>query len=139
MIIEGLNLLIRTGVTSNITQDQIRKFIQRLNFTHIVNRGLDKIFRAFRAEDEATEKDIDADVEKTKEWLREKIGTTFNEATSPSDENLLGIDMSDWGGDRNAQQRRSSTPWAQMQRAMRDYREYVEQKLGDLCPWHHWQ
>ena len=43
-------------------------------------------------------KDIDTDVGILKEWLRECIGTTYAEATSASEANLLNLDLSEWGG-----------------------------------------
>ena len=138
MIIEALNLLIRKAITSNITEEQIRKFIRRLNFTHVVNRGLDAILFHFRRNAVAVDKDIRADVNKIKEFLRVTIGSTYAVATAPSDENLMDLDMTDWGGDRTAAGKRNNTPWEQMRRGSIGYREYVRRKVGDLCPWHHW-
>ena len=40
-------------------------------------------------------KDITADVQRIKEFLRQNIGTTYATATQPSDANLLGVDMTD--------------------------------------------
>ena len=51
-----------------------------------------------RTRDTATPKDIGADVLLIKEFLRKHIGATYATATQPSDANLLGVDMSDWGG-----------------------------------------
>ena len=67
------------------------------------------------------------------------IGTTFAQATTPSDVNLLNLDMTDWGGDRSAAQKRNNTPWALIRLAMVDYRTYVEEKVTNACPWHKWQ
>ena len=138
MIIEGLNKLITQGVTANVTEGLICKFIRRLNFTHVVTRGLETVLQRFRRREEGTDKDIDADVLLIKEFLREHIGTTYAEATLPSDDPLPGMDMSDWGGDRSARDRRNGTPWRQMEAGMQDYRDYVERKVADLCPWHKW-
>ena len=138
MFIEALNAMIKAAVTANITEDQIRKFIRRLNFTNVVNRGLEAVLRHYRKDPQAVDKQIRTDVEMMKEFLREKIGNNYAKATSPSDDNLLGLDLSEWGGDRNAQEKRNGTPWRQMQRAMADYRDYVERKVADLCPWHRW-
>ena len=37
-----------------------------------------------------------------------------------------------------ARDRRNGTPWRQMEAGMQDYRDYVERKVADLCPWHKW-
>ena len=136
--IEQLNLMISNGVTANITKEQVEKFIRRLNFTHVVNRGLDRIFQANRAEKAATAKRIDNDVKLIKEDLYKCIGSTFASATAPSDANKLDLDLTDWGGDRNGQQRRNGAPWEQMAREMRDREEYVRETITRLCPWHSW-
>ena len=135
MFIEYMNLLIRQGLTTSITKDSIRTFIQQLNFTAVVNRGLEAIIQRLRSRDEATLKNIDHDVALIKEFLRSKIGTTWAQATQPSDANVLGVDLSDWGGRRAARQQ---APWEQMRWAMTDYREWVRDQVAKLCPWHHW-
>jgi hypothetical protein len=139
MVIEMLNLLVKQSVVANITHDLIRKFIRRLNFTWVVHRALEAILKENRQRDEATLKDIDADVQLLLEWLRTSIGTTYAEATKPSDDNLLNLDMSRWGGDRTPANRRNGAPWKQRERAMVDYRTYVRGKLAMYCPWAMWQ
>ena len=89
----------------------------------------------FRKPSDESLKKIDNDVALIKEFLRNKIGRTFAEATAPSDENLLSVDMADWGGNRNA---RARAPWHQMRDGMRDYRKYVRKQVTDKCPWHKW-
>ena len=64
-------------------------------------RHLDAIVKEHRQRDEATLKNIDTDVEQLLDWLR-TIGTDYATATAPSDDNLLGLDLSQWGGDRCA-------------------------------------
>ena len=139
MFIEALNLCIKKAVTSHITEESICKFIRRLNFTNVVNRGLETVIRHFRKDPRAVDKVVRTDVDAIKEFLRGTIGTTYAQVTTASDANLMGIDLTDWGGDRTAREKRNGTPWAQMQRAMRDYRDYVQHKVADLCPWHSWQ
>jgi hypothetical protein len=138
MIIEGLNKLIRQGVTANVTESLICKFIRRLNFTHIVSRGVEGMLAHFKRKEEGTAKDIDTDKELIKEFLRQHIGTTYAQCTAPTDVPLPGMDMSEWGGTRRARDVRRHTPWAQMADGMTDYRDYVTRKVGDLCPWHKW-
>jgi hypothetical protein len=134
--IENLNLLIREGVTSNITRELIEKFIKRINFTGLVNRALDAIFRDQRKQEEATDKDVDNDVQLIKDFLHTHIGTTYAAATAASDANSMGLDLSTWGGARHA---RREAPWAQMEREMADVDDFVRDVVTRLCPWHHWQ
>ena len=138
MVVEMMNMMIKHSVVANITHDLIRKFIRRLNFTWVVHRGLDAIVKEHRQRDEATLKQIDTDVQLLLDWLRAGIGTTYAEATRPSDDNLLGLDLARWGGDRRAQDRRRGAPWKQRERAMEDYDTYIKGKLGMYCPWHMW-
>ena len=81
---------------------------------------------------------IDTDVETLKKFLRTSIGTTWAEATAPSDANLLGLDMTNWGGDRSPVQKRQNTPWAQIRDAAFDYRTYIKERLEANAPWHKW-
>ena len=133
--IEIMNAWIKEAVVANITESQVCKFIRRLNFTHVVLRGLKSITRRFRKDETESLKKIDADVEKIKEFLRLKIGSDWATATTPSNENVLGVDMADWGGNCRP---RKNAPWKQMERGMADYREYVTRNITKLCPWHRW-
>ena len=67
------------------------------------------------------------------------IGTDYATATAPSDDNLLGLDLSQWGGDRRAADRRKGAPWERRKRAMADGREYIRKKVTTYCPWMMWQ
>ena len=135
MIIEIMNSWIKSSVVANITESQICKFISRLNFTHIVMRGLLLIMRKFRKPEPESLKDIDKDVAQIKEFLRERIGRDFRTATQPSHANLLDLHMVHWGGN---QYPRRNSPWKQMERAMTDYRTYVKRQVTKLSRWHHW-
>ena len=135
MPIEKLNLWIKESVVSNISESQIVQFIRRLNFMQMVTRAVQSLVRSRRSLDTATLKDISADVQLIKEFLRHHIGTTYATATRPSDANLLGIDMADWGGLRR---QRACAPFNQMRNAAAGYRDYVQRQLAKLCPWHHW-
>jgi len=95
--------------------------------------------KANRARDEATLKDIDKDKKLLIEWLRTSIGTTYAQATQASNDNLLGVDMSRWGGDRDAAAKRRGAPWAKRIAVMQDCDEYVRRKMRDYCHWHSWQ
>ena len=107
---------------------------------YVVNRGLEAIIKRFCTNTDGLEtlKAVDTDVEAIKEFLRLNIGTTFAQCTTPSDANLLGLDMKHWGGDRSAVHKWNGTPWAQRRRAMQDYRRYVMEKVCKACPWHRW-
>ena len=100
-----------------------------------VMRGLRSLVFWRRARDTATPIDIRVDVDKVKDFLRGTIGTTYAAATLPSDVNLLGVDMADWGGLRRP---RACAPFQQIRNAEGGYREYVRRQLVKLCPWHHW-
>ena len=78
---------------------------------------------------------IRTDKEIIKKYLRDNIGSDFATCTAYSDDDVLGMDLSDWGG---ANHLRENTPWKQTERKMQDYRDYVRRHLGKLCPWHHW-
>ena len=54
-------------------------------------------------------------------------------------DNLLGVNMSRWGGERNPVAKRRNTPWARRAAVMQDYQHYVRKKMQDYCPWHRWQ
>ena len=133
--IEYLNLLIRNGVDSNITWELIEKFIRRVNFTGVVNRGLDAIFRANRHLEEATDKDLTSAVDMIKEFLHEKLGTTWAEVTIASDANQLELDLASWGGTRYA---RREAPWEQVARERAGMEQYVRDEIVKMCKWHNW-
>ena len=112
--------------------------IPNLTCVHVrnVRRSVKLLVHANRKPDTATLKDVQVDVDAIKEFLRSHIGTTFNQATAPSDDNQLSVDMSDWGGLRNP---RGNAPFAQVRNARGDVYAYVREQLGKLCPWHQWQ
>jgi hypothetical protein len=135
MPIEKLNMWIKESVVSNISEWQICKFISRLNFMQHVMRNLLALVRRRRQRDTAIPIDIAVEKEKIKEFLRANIGTTYAMVTQPSDDNLLNVDMADWGGLRRP---RACAPFAQIRKAQAGYREYVRRQLTKLCPWQHW-
>ena len=136
MPIEKLNMWIKESVVSNISKWQICQFIRRLNFMQHVLRSVKKIVNRNRTADKATLKAVRVDVDKIKDFLRDKIGSTFREATSPSDANLLGVDMSTWGGLRRP---RACAPFAVIKRQQPRIAAYVRAQVAKLCPWHLWQ
>ena len=135
MPIEKLNMWIKESVVSNISRWQICQFIRRLNFMQHVMRCIRSLVFWRRERDTSTPKEIRADVDLIKEFLRKLIGTTYGAATQPSDANLLGVDMADWGGQRRA---RECAPFVQLRHGQNGYREYVRKQIAKLCPWHHW-
>ena len=134
--IEMVNNWVKGAVVAHITMDLIRKFIRRLNFTQMVTRGLENILYAGRSARKQHLKPIDQDKAIIKDYLRLKIGADYATATTPSDDNLLVLDLADWGGSRNARQ---GSPWRQMEHTAQDYREYVTKHVSKLFPWHNWQ
>ena len=135
MPIEKLNMWIKESVITNISKMQICTFIWRLNFMQHVWRAVMALVRRGRKRETATPRDVQVDVDKIKEFLREHIGTTFAQATQPSDIDVLGIDMADWGGLRNP---RGQAPFNQIRRSQNGYREFVEAQVTKLCRWQHW-
>ena len=140
MPIEMLNLWIKLAVVYNVTKEYLIKFIRRINFTHVVQRGLDAIMQRKSNDMDGIEtpKNIDADVKLIKEFLKDSLGSTWAEVTVPSHANLLDLDLTDWGGDRTDAAKIAGTPWAQIQRAALNYRDFVKKKLAKSCNWHIW-
>ena len=135
MPIEKLNMWIKESVISNITQQQIITFIWRINFMQHVWRALMRLVYRNRARDEATPKDVSEDVNAIKAFLHANIGSTYAIVTQASDDNVLDVDMSEWGGLRSP---RASAPFNQIRRAQYGYREYVQHQVTKLCPWQRW-
>ena len=74
-------------------------------------------------------------VDELKEFLRDTIGTTYAEATSDTDANLLGLDLKNWGGNRHARQQ---APWEQIQAHEGSPEEWLKDTVSSMCPWHQW-
>eukprot|EP00966_Prymnesium_polylepis_P069782 1622450-Prymnesium_polylepis.1 len=55
---------------------------------------------------------IDRDKALVKDYLRQAIGADYRTATTPSDANLLQVDMADWGRSNRGRQ---NAPWRQME------------------------
>ena len=136
MPIEKLNMWIKESIVSNISEMQIIKFIWRLNFMQHVSRAIKSLVWAKRKRDASTLKDISVDVRSIKEFYRSTVGTNYATATQPSNDNLMSVDMSDWGG---RQYPRRNAPFAQIRRAQDGIREYVTRQVAKLCPWQRWR
>ena len=134
--IEMVNCWIKGAVVIHIIMDLIRKFIRRLNFTQMVTRGLEQILYSQRQQRKEYLKPIDADKALILQYLRQTIGADFATATTPSNANLLQLDLADWGGQYFARQ---NAPRTQMERTNQDYRAYVTRNVNKLFPWHRWQ
>ena len=137
MPIEKLNMWLKESVVSNISRWQICQFISRLNFMQHVMRSLLSLVRRGRKRDKATPKNVRVDVDKIKAFLHAKIGSTYTAATAASDDNLLGVDMARWGGNRGPAARRACAPFQQL-RQQAGYREYVQEQVTKLCRWQKW-
>ena len=79
MPIEKLNMWIKESVISNISQWQICQLISRLNFMQHVLRSVKQLVNRNRKVDSATLKDVREDVDKIKDFVRDKIGSTYIE------------------------------------------------------------
>ena len=108
------NSTFKESVITNISESQIIKFIYRLNFMQHVSRAVKDLVRSKRKAENATLKDVSPDVRAIKDFLRAKIGTTYAAATQQSNDNLLSVDMSDWGGRAYP---RSNAPFQQLRDA----------------------
>eukprot|EP00966_Prymnesium_polylepis_P313429 7242680-Prymnesium_polylepis.1 len=64
-----LNKWTKRDVVAQVTVSYLCKYIRRLNFTHIVHRGLERILHRNRAEPQEKLKNIDNDVAQIKEYL----------------------------------------------------------------------
>ena len=98
-------------------------------------RALMRLVYRNRARDEATPTDVSQDVNAIKAFLHANIGSTYAIVTQASDDNVLDVDMSEWGGLRSP---RASAPFNQIRRAQYGYREYVQHQVTKLCPWQRW-
>ena len=140
--IEQLNNWIADACPKNITEDWVRKFIRRVPFTQTVNRSVRAALHANREDESEHLKHIAKDKALIVLFLKEKIGDTYQAATAASDANLLDLDLSEWGGNRDGaagdRQRRAGAPWKKMERSMSDFEEYVREQVTKLCPWHLW-
>eukprot|EP00965_Chrysotila_dentata_P171497 5659998-Pleurochrysis_carterae.AAC.2 len=88
----------------------------------------------------AVKHDIKRPVQTIFEFLHGTIGSPSTEATNAYNVNLLGLDLSKWGGGPNGMQR-NGMPLEKVGRensGERDYRAYVKMHIARLCPWHHW-
>ena len=136
MFIEKLNLLIKRGCTSHITKESVSKFISTVSFTSHVNDLLENTVHTGYSRSDQLKK-MRADVDQIKDMLRDKVGRTFAECTTPCTDNTLDIDLSNWGGSI-ARRHMTRRPWQQASEGMDDYRDYVGLQLSKLCHWHKW-
>ena len=135
MPIEMLNKLIRDNGCA--TFESIESFLKYINFTSLVSRGLDEVFTNNKVQTEWY-KDIDRTVAIIKEFLRTNIGTNFQQATRPSQDNTLGIDVAPWWGTRT-DKIDDHLPWKVAAEQSKSNKAFVAEQLGKLCPWHKWQ
>ena len=134
MFPEMVNKSIRQGVESHITRDHITRFVEELNFTSTVARGLDAVGAHHPRAKALKNNQVDVDLLKT--YLYKCIGSNFAVATRRSEQNLLDLDLKDWGG--RAGRMRQHMPWTKVAAANADIRAYVDGELSKLCHWHSW-
>ena len=134
MFIERVNLLIRRNCSSNVSRSSIAEFLRHYSFTDCVDRALDDLVIGADGGG-GTLKDIDAPVQAIKDFLNSKVGDTFHDAIQPSDENVLDVDLSRWGGGDRIKE--DYLPYKKRQTGP-TYREYVKDHLQRLCTWQTW-
>lgn len=81
MLIERLNGAITNHVTTCVTIDQIREFIDNWPFLAKVEEHMRDYMYAEREDDHIRRRDVQSDVDALKVWFREVIGTTWAHAT----------------------------------------------------------
>ena len=74
-------------------------------------------------------------VQALKDFLKDKVGDTFADAIEPSDDNVLDLNLSRWGGGPELKQ--DHMPWEKKVQGPR-YREYVSDHVQRLCMWQTW-
>ena len=134
MFPEMVNKSIRQGVESHITRDHITRFVEELNFTSTVARGLDAVGAHHPRAKALKNNQVDVDLLKT--YLYKCMGSNLAVATRRSEQNLLDLDLKDWGG--RAGRMRQHMPWTKVAAANADIRVYVDGELSKLCHWHRW-
>ena len=134
MFPEMVNKAIREGVEAHVTRDRITNFVNQLTFTSLVADGLNAV--GAHHPKPKTIKNSDPDVNTIKEFLSERLGRTWGAVTTPSQANLLDLNLEKWGvrADRMA----AHMPWVRAPVANADMAEYVQKELQKLCHWHNW-
>ena len=78
-MMEKENLAVRLGVVRP-SQERIDRYVDRLNFTSPVSRGIDKALFPMCKQSPATRVKLDADVQMLVNHLKSKLGATWFEA-----------------------------------------------------------
>jgi len=78
---EELHRSISLGVPNLVSEERIARFIQEYPFTATVANGLRQVMYEHRADPLHKLKDMDADVQKLKEFFRRRIGKNWAEAS----------------------------------------------------------
>ena len=134
MFIERVNLLIRLKCSIHISRDSIAEFLRHYSFTDCVDQALEELLKGVDASVGAR-KNIDASVKIIKDFLNDKVGSTFDEAIQSSDANQLELNLQRWGGGQ--QLKKEHMPWEKKSRGP-DYMAFAKDHLRRLCPWQTW-
>ena len=105
--IEGLNGAIKSHVDMHVSEEQITKFVSNWALLEAVQREMRQVLYANRAERDWRGRDVDEDVRKLKEFFRTAIGSTWAEATRPTEVRKVTD-----GPDRQIR------PWKEIERVM---------------------
>ena len=134
MFIERVNLLIRQKCTTHISRSSIAEFLRNYCFTDRVDGALEELVSDAEA-GQPSLKDAGPTVQAIKDFLKDKVGDNFADAIEPSDDNLLNLNLSRWGGGPDL--KRDHMPWEKKLQGP-GYREYVSDHLQRLCTWQTW-
>jgi hypothetical protein len=135
MFIERVNLLIRLKCSVRISRESISQFLRHYSFTDCVDRALEELLKGADEAEAGSLKDIDSTVKVIKDFLNDKVGSSFQEAAEASDANLLDVNLSRWGGGREL--KKEHLPCDKKNPGV-GYRDYVKDHLARLCTWQTW-
>ena len=137
MIPERINLHLKHDVTHQISEEQVNRRLQDHRVLAMADQGLSAMVYAMRKKSRAKEKNMDGDVDKLKQLLRDKVGADWNRATRINyDSNLIAHQPSNW-----------RPPWVCVVDAhirgsgggAKLISEYVIEHAARLSPWQKWR
>eukprot|EP00965_Chrysotila_dentata_P146131 4826387-Pleurochrysis_carterae.AAC.7 len=141
MSTERVNLVnIRRHASHHVSREHFAEFLSYFNFTDTVDASISELLERTDESQKRAPTEIDVPVKAVVDILNRTTGTTFAKACNQCDANLLGLDLSKWGGGRAGCMRHISMPWEKAKAAkigQNNYRAYV----ADHCkpfPWHKW-
>ena len=138
MVAERINMGLKHDVTHQVCPEQVNRRLQDHRLLDVVNGGLDSIVFDMRKKARAKEKNMDRDVDKLKQHLREKIGANWRQATRHKHDTDLMADH---------ERRNLRPPWVKIIDSHlrgagggdKSTAEYVLEHVERLAPWQKWR